>query len=216
MAYAALDDLPVGRGVLILPRQGRGHAVLTLATPTSGPGVGDAVQLDLDGQPFSLTVTAAGSFRGAWQVRAVLGNDKLGVLVPAKFYQSIPRATIIRDLLTTAGETPGSIDLPGTATQYVRRAGPAREALAAALSGQDRAWRFQPGGSLDVLPDASTPYGGDATVVGEDPAGRTVDLLPLVDLLPGHALTLSSGAEVVVERVVQHIGARLVTEVHHA
>lgn len=209
MVLASVNDLAASEVTLTLPRLGRAVAEVRL---NAGPGaltVDQAVTLAIAGSSWTMAVTRSGDDRGRLRVLLVAGAGKLHQPVKAKYYEGIPPATVARDLLADVGETPGQIDLPGNLQAWIRRAGPAHEALTALLAlYPKRAWRVQPDGSI-WIGEETWPDGPAVTVLDERPAAGSYLLSLAPDLQPG--MTIPGIGRI--GRVVHRIGQQLRTEV---
>lgn len=218
MSLLNANGVPVSQAYISLPRVGRGVADLVLVSD-SGPRTGDAVELVWQtGEKFRMACVFAERSRGWWRMRCEMGAGGLGRVLPSRYYEGIPAATVARDILTEAGEKPGDIDLPGVLPRYVRRAAPAYQQLAALLEGTGRIWRVTPEGEVwigvDTFPPTQ-PY--EVLQARREMRAYVLGLAP--ELLPGLALRgyvdRQDEPEALgrVDRVVHRVGRELRTEV---
>jgi len=219
MSLLTANDIPVARAEIAIPRVGRGAASVILASER-GPASGEAVTLlSQDGQTMRYTCVTGQRASGWWHMGLVAGAGKLNKSLPNRYYEGIPAATVARDILNEAGETPGPIDLPGTLTRYVRRAAPAYQQLAALLAGYDRAWRILPDGSIWIGQDSGATA-GPVSVSEAYPSDRRYVLGLDLTLTPGVVVRgILDGQEATlgrVERIRHCVGPRLRTEVYCA
>jgi len=216
MSLLNANGIPVAEAYLSLPRVGRGVGSLVLGD-SEGPAPGEAVTLKWEsGETLACTCVVAQKVRGWWSLSIALGAGKLSRVLPSRYYEGIPAATVAKDLLGEAGEAIGEIDLPGTLTRYVRREGPAYQQLSALLAGTDRAWRIQPDGKVWIGLDGY-PQEGPVDVVKAHPQTRRYTLGLSPDLQPGVSLLGRLDGEErplgKVDRVAHRVGKELRTEV---
>lgn len=222
MSLLTANGLPVSQAYISLPRVGRGVADLVLVPgDKTPPRAGALVTLTWqEGQPhtFVMTCVSAERSRGWWRMRCEMGAGGLGRILPSRYYEGIPAATVVRDILTEAKEKPGDIDLSGILPRYVRREGPAYQQLAALLAGTDRIWRVTPGGEVWVGVDTFPPTRPYEVLQARREVrayvlGLTTELLPGVTLW-GYVDKQDEPEELGrVERVVHRVGRELRTEV---
>ena len=148
----ALNAQPVVSALLSVPRLGRAVLSARLASDDASIAVGAAASLEFDdGSKRAMTITRAVVERGAWSVNAVAGNDGFHKTLIGRAYQSIPSATLIRDILREIGETSGEIDAPEQRNVWIRRTGSAMQALEMILERlPGRIWRVLPNGQVTV------------------------------------------------------------------
>lgn len=213
MAYLEANGIAVVDGALSLPAVGRAVAELRLASPAAEEAIrkGGAVTLTFqDGTTYEMGCLRAGEERGLLRVRLAAGKGKLGAVIPPKFYEGAPATVVFKDVLSEAGELAGDLDLPGTLPAWARREGPAFEAIRAFfIEYPTRAWRVMPDGRVW----AGVPTweaGPEVRIVERDPGRARYVLGHLPSLQPG--VTLEGIGQV--DRVIQHIGKRLRTEVY--
>lgn len=219
MSYLTANNIPVSSGLMTIPRIGRPLAELRLGEAAElAPGEAVTLRFE-DGSTYRTTVRRSGPSAGATEVFLVGGYDGLSSILPPKDYQGVPASLVVRDLLTEAGEQPGELDLPTVFVRWIRRGGPASEALKAVMERlPERAWR--------ILPDGTTwagtepwPQGPEGAVVAEAaPQRGWFSLLPMPALRPGIVLKGLWEGQVRdigrVERVIHQIGAKLRTAVY--
>lgn len=219
MSYLTANNIPVSSGMITIPRIGRPLAELRLGEVASlAPGEAVILRFE-DGTTYRTTVRRSGPSAGATEVFLVGGYDGLSKNLPAKDYQGVPASLVVRDLLVEAGEQPGELDLPTVFVRWIRRSGPASEALKAVMERlPDRAWRLLPDGTTWAGPDA-WPQGPEGAVVAEAaPQRGWFSLLPMPPLQPGVVLKGLWEGQVReigrVERVIHSIGAMLRTVIY--
>ncbi|ADH63801.1 hypothetical protein Mesil_1926 [Allomeiothermus silvanus DSM 9946] len=218
MSFATVDELPISSGTLTVPRIGRPIAELQLAANRLLLA-GESVQMRFaDGTTYRMVVRRSGVRGGLVEALLVGGADRLNAWLPSRDYQGVPAALVVQDLLREAGEAAGLLELPTVFTRWVRRAGPAHEALLHVMARlPDRAWRIRADGRVWAGLEA-WPAGPEGVVVEAAPARGWYDLLPLPSLEPGVLLTAQLNGEQRllgrVERVVHQIGPRLRTAVY--
>ena len=216
MSLLTANGIPVAEAYLSLPRVGRGVGSLVLGD-SEGPAPGAAVTLKWEsGETLACTCVVAQKVRGWWSLSIVLGAGRLSRVLPSRYYEGIPAATVARDILSEAGEAIGEIDLPGILTRYVRREGAAYQQLSALLAGTDRTWRIRPNGKVWIGLDSYPQEGPVEVVRAHSEAQRyTLGLSP--SLLPGVTLSGHVDGEERplgrVERVAHRVGKQLRTEV---
>lgn len=216
MSLLTANSIPVASAYISIPRVGRAVGDFILAGET-GPGVGDKLTLTWEeGIKYVFTVSAGHQNRGFWRIRAEMGAGKMARNLPSRYYEGIPAATVARDIIVEAGETPGDIDLPGTLLRYVRRAAPAYEQLAALLAETGRYWRIEPDGTVKIGVD-TYPKTKPLQIVNAHPAAQRYQLALTPELWPGFFLIgIVDGDEMPlgkIERVTHQITNELRTEV---
>lgn len=211
MAYMEANGLAVVVGTLTIPRLGRAVAELRLSAAADKAPIkaGDKVQLTFeDGTTYQMSAERAGADRGLWRVRLVGGAGGLSKVVKPKYYQGIPAATALKDLLTEAGEEAGAVDLPGSLNYWTRRQGPAGEAIRALfLKFPTRAWRIEKDGKLWAGVEA-WPAGPEVSVIAHDAIAGSYMLRSEPTLTPG----VECEAIGKVGRVLHRIGEKVRTE----
>lgn len=209
MATLTINGAGAIEAALILPRAGRGTLTARLATQ-AGPQTGDTITLTFeDGTTYTATATGGGPERGTWHLKAVLGAAKLHELVPARFYQGIPRNTVLNDVINECGETPGVIDTPGVLLNWTRAKQPAWHLLENLLTDTGITWRFTPAGEIRIAPE-DWPDGPDTHVVTSNAAQRILYCAPAWAAQPGQTI-----AGVQADTVIHRVGPNRGTEVIH-
>lgn len=205
MAYLKANDSPIQSGTLALPFMGRGTADVRLAVNVKAAPISalQAVTLSFqDGTRYAMTCLRAGEDKGAWRVLLVQGKGKLSTLLPAKFYQAIPKRNVVSELLSEAGETLGTLDIPGSFSFWTRRKASAYEALEAVLLDEPLpTWYLDMSGAVHVKPVSGEDYSGELVRVGEQLAKGVYTFGGAPDLTPQHSLEGKA-----ISRVVHHIG----------
>jgi hypothetical protein len=103
MSYCAVNGVAVVRGRLVLPRIGVWHAELELEDDSVRSG--QVAIAWWDGQlGLTGTVRYGGAQEGTSQLHVVGGAGGLPAAVEPKAYRSIPRRSVLEDLLALAGE----------------------------------------------------------------------------------------------------------------
>jgi hypothetical protein len=218
MSYLQLDSTPVISGTIPIPLNGRLTADLKLAITSAPPAAGKQVTLTFEGgQAYKCTVERSGPQGGFQAVRLVGGSGGLSKQVPSRYYQGIPAATVIKDLLGECGEAVGDIDLPSTLAFWVRPEGPAHEALRALMMRYpERIWQVAPNGKVNILVPTWPDYPGELNIETEQPAAGSYLAGADPRLTPGVRLNMRRGIEKLAKRVtrVTHlIGRHLRVEI---
>lgn len=206
MAVIQVSGVPVGApSSVTLPLTGRPWADLTLAQTAVPWAVGDRVEVQVqDGPVYQMTVERIGPRGGFGRVKLVGGTGGLGREVSAKYYEKIPAATVVRELLEEVGEVPGEILLPGVLPSWVRAAGPAHEALRAIMMRcPERVWQIAPDGRVHVAVPTWPEHGPALPVEFEDAATGVFSVAFAPAVLAGSHVTLSRGAEELGKRVTR-------------
>ena len=107
MADHYLGDAAVVKGNLLLPRIGAWTAEVWLAG-NEAPAVGTQTTLTVAGTDRAATVLASSSDYLQAKCRVVAGAGRLQTEIQAKDYRGYTAPDVVRDILTEAGETPGS------------------------------------------------------------------------------------------------------------
>lgn len=156
MAVLMANGLDVARAMIHLPEFGRGWVDLTI-DQADGFAKTDAVLLEFEtGQTISCTCSDTWLEAGFLGATLRLGANGFGHKIPQKFYEGIPAATVIGDLLREIGEVPGQINAPQILTQWVREAGCAGDALTALCRAINLPWRVGLDGRTVVTRAAPT------------------------------------------------------------
>jgi len=177
--------------------------------PARGAWVADTVTLEKPTGSFELgDVTWSGTVAPSglvldgsrYRCRIIGGAGKLAtVLIEKNYVGAVPWSTIARDILRDAGERPGTLGIPGSATYYERARGTAGEALTELCAAAGGTWwvdrgglvqveAARPGGVVDEAKLARQSLGTDGSVVFNVTQtatvlpGQTVDGRPLAAL----------------------------------
>ncbi|AZF88276.1 hypothetical protein [Meiothermus phage MMP17] len=217
MSLLTANKTPVVSAYISIPRIGRGIGDL-IVDREFGLEAGDKITLAWeDGTQYECTVAVGHSDRGRWRMRVEMGAGRMARNLPSRYYEGIPAATVARDIIVEAGETPGDIDLPGTLLRYVRRAAPAYEQLAALLADTGRYWRIEPDGKVKIGID-SYPNTAPIPIINAYPPARRYQLPLTPSLQTGVSLVGLVDDDIMplgkVERVAHQVSARwIATEV---
>lgn len=214
MAWATLNGDGVMEARVELPRVGAWVADLAVDNPQ---GYSGAVTLNLNGFQLQGWVRRGGVVADTTIVR-VVGGQAGGFpteLTPLA-YQAVPLQTALQDVLAGAGEALDPTSDPGVLqTQlalWLRRQGPASEAMSSLLLHAGSSWRVLPNGNTWVGPETwptSQLQPADATLLRQDPSnGREIWFADTPSLLPG---TTFNGQKVsTVEHTVKRDELRMV------
>lgn len=205
MAVLSANGLGVAKAMIHLPEFGRGWVDLTIDEAV-GFAKSDAVLLEFEtGETITCTCSDEWLEQGFSSATLRLGANGFGKRIPQKFYEGIPAATVIGDLLREIGEVPGQINAPQILTQWVREAGAAGHALTALCRAINVPWRVGLDGRTNVTRAAPTK-----TLTLE--ARRFLQSEVILDLAPqvtpfSHNLAVSADGETVtgVPRAVRHV-----------
>lgn len=174
MSFAHVNGLSASQVTLRWPRRGAWVADVRLDVATALAG---AVVLTLGGLALTGTVVRGGAFAHAGSHRLVAGAGRWGVALPARAYRNdagVKRSLVLADAAREAGELlvlPSSDLSLGTA--WVRRAGPAREALAQAWGTE---WYVSEAGATMLGARPALPVTVTYRVLSEDPRHGQVTL----------------------------------------
>jgi hypothetical protein len=214
MALLSANGEGVTEGTLSLVSSGRSVAELYLGSHEgeSGIQVGQLVELKWqDGTTDKMFCTRAGPDQGRWRILLLGGKGGLSSTVRPKFYAGIAASSVVSDLLSEVGESPGVISVPGAVQQYVRQAGPGHEALETFLTlFPTLSWRIGRDGLTNVGALAWPVDMRSIDIVSQSPGEGILTLRnnPGIDAgvtLPGFGKT---------DRVVHMVGTTLRTEVY--
>ena len=166
MADHYLGDAAVVKGNLLLPRIGAWTAEVWLAG-NEAPAVGTQTVLTVAGTDRVATVIASSSDYLQAKCRVVAGAGRLQSEIQAKDYRGYTAPDVVRDILTEAGETPGSwIQVSSIQVQtWQRTRGPCRNALQRFLRlvTGDTVWRVFDDGTVDSVDDVFDVTGTSQT-----------------------------------------------------
>lgn len=102
---ATLRGKDVLGGELTLPLLGVGSATLDVNATTLPTGAAQLVyEVGGKATTYSGTIVESNAYGGRVKVRFVLGAGKLSTELPALGYGEVPAATVVRDIIATAGE----------------------------------------------------------------------------------------------------------------
>lgn len=218
MALLTANGHSVAHCTLDLPEVGRWTAEMLVVASTRTSPIQDnqAVELEFEnGETYRGTCVRSGSAEGYWRIEVVAGKDGVSKPIPSKFYEDIPRATVLRDLLKVAGEEPGEIDAPGNFPRWTRFAGNAYEAIKAIMQRlPGRSWRVQPDGKVWVGQSTWEAAPEPLTLLEHyADEGRSVCSLDS-RVMPGMTVTMSRGREQFKVRTGQVTHVVIEDEIH--
>lgn len=213
MAYLELNGVSVAEGYLEVPAEGRWHAEVRMV---ADPGRGEALLRFEDGTAYRGVIRTVTPDKGLWRVAVVGGRGGLSRSLPPRYYQGIPLATVLRDLLNEAGEQ-AEVKAPEIMLRWVRPATTAQQALRQALAGfPGLSWWVRPDGVVEVGPVQERNY-PEPLIALEALPGQGWRLMATPDLQPRmrmmgiiNGILTPMGRS---ERVAQRVGLRLSTEV---
>jgi hypothetical protein len=214
MALLTANGEGVTEGMLSLVSSGRSVAEVYLGSHVgeSSIQVGQLVDLNWqDGTTDRMFCTRAGPDQGRWRILLLGGKGGLSSSVRPKFYAGIAASSVVSDLLSEVGESPGTISVPGAVQQYVRQAGPGYEALETFLTlFPALSWRVGRDGLTNVGPLAWPDDTRSIDIVSQSPGEGILTLRNTPGLDAGVTLPGFGKAD----RVVHMVGTTLRTEVY--
>lgn len=191
-AFASLNDLPVTRASITLPRRGAWHARLWLDAEQAPEGA--VVLATNEGAvTFRGTVVRGAEVHGHVELLIVAGAAGLGDELPPRTYRNISARLVAEDLLREAGEAlsaaTSSTLLERTLLHWVRLGGATSEGLNRLAEAIGASWRLDLGGQV-LLQAPGAPTASPSTGLQLDAApGEAFRLYALdrLDLEPGTA-----------------------------
>jgi len=184
VSLALLEDVPVTRARVQLPRWGAWWADVDLAEPEELTG---RVTLTLAGQTLSGTVVSGGAVDGRAAYRVVAGAGGWGREVTPQGYRSdagVRVLTVATEAAQAVGETLADVPATRLAGHFTRRRGPASRVLHEVAP---RSWHVGLDGVTRLAAWPESTYDGDAARVRVEPAVGLVELAAeeLEGLVPG-------------------------------
>ena len=176
MSYASVDGHECETVTVYVPQRGVWYAECAMI---EAPELSGRVTIALGDMQLSGTVDPAqtGTRGGQLFVRIVAGAGAWGTLLAPKAYHSdagVQAATVAQDAAREAGETISGAPTGSIGVRYVRRAGPASQALSDATAG---AWWVDYDGVTQVgARPALTPAADSYVVLDEQPGDRVLRL----------------------------------------
>lgn len=193
-AFATLNDTPVLRGTLTLPRRGAWSASLVLDTDTAPSGAA-ALVTDEGATSYQGTIVRAREVYGRVEVLVVGGAGKLATQLAPKHYTSVSARLVWADLLTDAGEASSAAsDASLLATQltgWTRLAGAAGDAMARLCATLGATWRVGLDGQVRLTAAGASQAvkrQGDQQLDAAPADATAVYSLAALDLEPGQLL----------------------------
>lgn len=193
-AFATLNDVPVLRGALTLPRFGAWSALLVLDTDTAPSGA-TALVTDEGATSYQGTIVRAREVYGRVEVLVVGGAGKLATQLAPKHYISVSARLVWADLLTDAGEASSAAsDTSLLATQltgWTRLAGPAGDAMTRLCTQLGASWRVSLDGQVRLTATSASQAvkrKGDQQLDAAPADAAAVYSLAALDLEPGQLL----------------------------
>jgi hypothetical protein len=155
MSVLTANGLAVAIADVCLPRFGRGWASVML-DQKSGIEAGEAVNLKFEtGETMSMTCDRTWRRAGFLEVWLVLGKNCIQKTIRQRFYEGIPAATVVSDLLRDVGEAQGNIQAATLLNQWVRHAGTASQQLTDLCLALGVGWRIGRDGTVSVQKDTT-------------------------------------------------------------
>ena len=176
MSYASVDGHECETVTVYVPQRGVWYAECAMI---EAPELSGRVTIALGDMRLSGTVDPAqtGTRGGQLFTRIVAGAGAWGTLLAPKAYHSdagVQAATVAQDAAREAGETLSGAPTGSIGVRYVRRAGPASQALSDATAG---AWWVDYDGVTQVgTRPALTPAADSYVVLDEQPGDRVLEI----------------------------------------
>lgn len=193
-AFASLNDAPVLRGSIVLPRSGAWSAALVLDTDTAPAG---AVVLTTDdgATTYRGTVVRASEVYGRTEVLVVGGAGNLSRVLAPRRYLSVSARLVWADMLTDAGEASSAAsDASALARQlsgWTRLRGSAGTAMQRLAAHLGAVWRIGLDGSVRLDADGATQTvkrAGDELLDRSPSDASALYSLSALTLEPGQAI----------------------------